>query len=92
MCSCQLQLFVQREEEKLEMGVGEEQVFCFEHVNFEVPIRNSNGSLGLDIQVYISGERSRLEKERSHQCVRESIKLKLDEITKGIRLDRKKKN
>lgn len=51
MRSCHLQLFIEIEEEKLEVGVGIEQVSCFEHINFEVLIRDPNGSISLDIQV-----------------------------------------
>lgn len=43
-----LQLFTEIEEEKLGMRVREEQASCFEHVNFEMPIRNPNGNIDLD--------------------------------------------
>lgn len=62
------------EEEKLGVGVGEEQARCLGHVNFEVPVVNPNGSVDLDMQVWSSGERSRLEIEiKSHQCVKEYL-------------------
>ena len=80
------------EEDKWRVGVGEEEALCFRQNNFEMPIRNPNGNVDLDIQVWSLGERSRLEREiRSHQYVREYLKLRLDEITKGIGLGRKKK-
>lgn len=49
------------EEEKRGMGVGEERAFNLGHVNFEMPIINPNENVNLNIQVWSSGERSRLE-------------------------------
>lgn len=73
------------EEEKRGMGVGEEQAFCLGHVNLEMPIINPNENVNLNIPVWSSGERSRLEVEiRKRQCVRGYLQLRLDEITKEV--------
>lgn len=75
------------------MEVGEEQAFCLGHVNFEIPIINPNGNVDLDMQACTQGERSRLETEiKSHQCVKGYLKLRLDEITKGISISEILKN
>lgn len=66
--------------------------FLFGHINFEMPIRYSYVKVSLDLQVWSWGERSRLEIEIRSQCVREYLKLRLDEIAKGISLDNKNKS
>lgn len=45
------------------------EALCLGHNNFETLIRNPNGNVDLDIQVWSPGERSRLEREtKCHHC------------------------
>lgn len=45
-------------------GIGEERHSVWD-ITFEMPIRNPNGNVDLDIQVWSPGERSRLEEKLS---------------------------
>lgn len=44
------------EKEKLRVGVGQEQAFCFGHTNLEMPIRNPHGNIDLDMSLELRSE------------------------------------